>query len=549
MGSFNPIIPWSELERRLSGRPRNKAAQESEESAPIPRIPTERVLLSAPAVDVVPYAELHCHSNFSFLDGASDPEELVVEAVRLGIEALALTDHDGLYGVVRFAEAARGSGLSTIFGAELSLPAGRRITPRAGSIDPEAEHLVVLAKGKTGYAQLSSVIGRAQLAGGAKGRPAFSLEELAAASKGEWFVLTGCRHGAVPAALEREGPAVAAKALRRLVDAFGRDSVLVELSDHGTPLDQARNDALAVLAAQTGLGYVATTNAHYASPSQHRLASTLAAIRGRRSLEEAGGYLPAWGSASLRSGKEQQRRFSRYPGAVERALAIGRACAFDLALVAPGLPPFGDGDGLGEVALLRHLAEAGATHRYGPRGGRNNVAAWRQINYELDVIATLGFSGYFLVVHDIVEFCRRNDIYCQGRGSAANSAVCFALGVTNADAVALGLLFERFLSPERDGPPDIDVDIESGRREEAIQYVYNRYGRGCAAQVANVITYRPRSAVRDMGKALGAAPGQLDAWSKQVDGWGPLSATAALADHEIPDAVMGLAGEVQHFPR
>ena len=165
------------------------------------------------------------------------------------------------------------------------------------------------------------------------------------------------------------------------------------------------------------------------------------------------------------------------------------------------------------------------------------------------MIEQLGFAGYFLIVWDIVEFCRTHDIYCQGRGSAANSAVCYALGITNADAVALGLLFERFLSPERDGPPDIDVDIESGRREEAIQYVYRRYGRGCAAQVANVITYRPRSAVRDMGKALGAAPGQLDAWSKQVDGWGPLSATAALADHEIPDAVMGLAGEVQHFPR
>ncbi len=165
------------------------------------------------------------------------------------------------------------------------------------------------------------------------------------------------------------------------------------------------------------------------------------------------------------------------------------------------------------------------------------------------MIEQLGFAGYFLIVWDIVEFCRTHDIYCQGRGSAANSAVCYALGITNADAVALGLLFERFLSPERDGPPDIDVDIESGRREEVIQYVYGRYGRGCAAQVANVITYRPRSAVRDMGKALGAAPGQLDAWSKQVDGWGPLSATAALADHDIPDAVMGLAGEVQHFPR
>jgi error-prone DNA polymerase len=162
------------------------------------------------------------------------------------------------------------------------------------------------------------------------------------------------------------------------------------------------------------------------------------------------------------------------------------------------------------------------------------------------MIDHLGFAGYFLIGWDIVEFCRRSGIFCQGRGSAANSAVCYALGVTNADAVALKLLFERFLSPERDGPPDIDVDIESDRREEAIQYVYTRYGRDRAAQVANVITYRPRSAVRDMAKAFGFATGQQDAWSKQVDGWGPLSATL---DHDIPEQVMELAYEVQHFPR
>jgi error-prone DNA polymerase len=162
------------------------------------------------------------------------------------------------------------------------------------------------------------------------------------------------------------------------------------------------------------------------------------------------------------------------------------------------------------------------------------------------MIERLGFAGYFLIVWDIVEFCRRSGIFCQGRGSAANSAVCYALGITNADAVGLGLLFERFLSPERDGPPDIDLDIESDRREEAIQYVYDRYGRDRAAQVANVITYRPRSAVRDMGKALGFATGQLDAWSKQVDAWGPLSWTQ---DHDIPQPVMDLARQVQHFPR
>ena len=175
--------------------------------------------------------------------------------------------------------------------------------------------------------------------------------------------------------------------------------------------------------------------------------------------------------------------------------------------------------------------------------------AWAQIDHELDVIEALGFPGYFLIVWDIVQFCQRSDILCQGRGSAANSAVCFALGVTKADAVRLGLLFERFLSPERDGPPDIDLDIESDRREEVIQYVYERYGRQNAAQVANVITYRARSAVRDMAKALGVSTGQQDAWSKQLDPWGGVGRTVADGDHEIPAEVLALAAEVEHFPR
>jgi len=198
------------------------------------------------------------------------------------------------------------------------------------------------------------------------------------------------------------------------------------------------------------------------------------------------------------------------------------------------------------MSWLRALTAQGALRRYGPRHGERVPGAYRQIDHELDMIERLGFAGYFLIVWDIVEFCRRSGIFCQGRGSAANSAVCYALGITCADAVALGLLFERFLSPERDGPPDIDLDIESDRREEAIQYVYGRYGRDRAAQVANVITYRPRSAVRDMGRALGFATGQLDAWSKQVDLWGPLSWTQ---DHDIPVPVMELAAQVQHFPR
>src|SRR3954464_15619823 len=250
--------------------------------------------------------------------------------------------------------------------------------------------------------------------------------------------------------------------------------------------------------------------------------------------------------AHVRSGAGRARRFARYPGVVERAAVLGRECAFDLHLVAPRLPDFPVPPRHDEMSWLRALTYKGALLRYGSRAAERVPGAHRQIDYELDMIDELGFAGYFLIVWDIVEFCNRKDIFCQGRGSAAHSAVCYALGITNADAVELKLLFERFLSPERDGPPDIDVDIESDRREEAIQYVYERYGRERAAQVANVITYRPRSAVRDMGKALGFATGQLDAWSKQVDMWCPLSWTQ---DHDIPDPVMELAAELQHFPR
>ena len=326
--------------------------------------------------------------------------------------------------------------------------------------------------------------------------------------------------------------------------------MVVELWDHGDPLDSARNDALVALADRCAAEIVATNNVHYHHPARRPLATALAAVRARRSLDDIDGWLPAAAAAHLRGGRRTSPAFRPLPrrgGAGRRAgpglrLRPGAGGAQPAAVAHPAGPHRDELAAAPDRGGRACAATAPATRPRHPR-------AWAQIDYELDMIEQLGFAGYFLIVWDIVEFCRTHDIYCQGRGSAANSAVCYALGITNADAVALGLLFERFLSPERDGPPDIDVDIESGRREEVIQYVYRRYGRGCAAQVANVITYRPRSAVRDMGKALGAAPGQLDAWSKQVDGWGPLSATAALADHDIPDAVMALAGEVQHFPR
>jgi error-prone DNA polymerase len=471
------------------------------------------------------YAELHAHSNFSFLDGASHPEALVLEAARLELSALAICDHNGFYGVVRVAQAARSVGLATIFGAELTLGLARR---QSGIVDPEGHHLVVLARNPQGYARLSRVIAEGQLAGGQKGRPRFALEDLASAHGGQWLVLTGCRKGAVPVALATQGPLAAGRALDQLVEIFGRDNVAVELWRHDDPIDSARNDALARLAVTRSTALVATANAHYATPAGHRLAAALAAVRARRALDDMDGWLPAGPGAHLRSAREQARRFARWPGAVEQAGEIGGDLAFDLRLVAPGLPPFPVPAGYDEMQYLRFLVDKGGAVRYGPRAAERVPDAWRQIDHELSVIEQLGFAGYFLVVWDIVRFCREHHILCQGRGSAANSAVCFALGVTNADAVKLGLLFERFLSPERDGPPDIDVDIESGRREEVIQYVYERHGRLHAAQVANVITYGSRSAIRDAAKALGHAPGPLE---------------------EMPEEVRSLAGQMEDFPR
>ena len=517
------------------------------------------------------YAELHCHTNFSFLDGASHPEELAEEAHRLGLTGLAVTDHDGLYGVVRFAEAARPIGLPTVFGAELTLGVasgddrngGHTADPvsanrkggNAGFADTHGEHVLILAEGPSGYAALARTISEAQMRG-EKGAPQLSFEQLAAAAaqaRGSWFTTTGCRKGIVPAALMRDGPAAAQHALEQLVAAFGRDRVLVELWDHGDPLDRPRNDALAHLAMRTDTEVIATNNVHYATPDRRQLATALAAIRSRRSLDELDGWLPATPFAHLRSAAEQRSRFARYPGAVERTVDIAAACAFDLKVAVPNLPDYPVPDGHTDMSWLRELTRRGASVYY-PRTHEHYEQAMRQIDYELTVIEQLGFPGYFLLLHDIVDFCRTHDIYCQGRGSAANSAVCYALGVTKADAVTLGLLFERFLSTERDGPPDIDLDIEHQRREEVIQYVYESYGRDRAAQVANVITYRPRSALREMAKVAGLSPGHADALTRWIDRW--RSRDGAFDDFRqsddappVPELVLELADAVQDFPR
>ena len=507
---------WAEMARVLNGELRPPDGSDA------PAWSRKRTRSTVPLAErprsAVPYAELHAHSAFSFLDGASTPEELVAEAARLGLRAIALTDHDGLYGVVRFAEAARELDMRTVFGAELSLG---------------ETHLLVLARGPEGYRRLSRQLAAAHLAGGEKGKPRYDYDALTEAADGHWHILTGCRKGHVRQALSADGPDAAAAALVDLVDRFGANRVSIELTHHGDPLDDERNAALAGLATRFGVGVVATTAAHFAEPSRGRLAMAMAAVRARQSLDDAAGWLTPRGGAHLRSGDEMARIFAQFPEIVTAAADLGEECSFELALIAPKLPPFETPEDHTEDSWLRELVMVGAADRYGPR--QSAPMAYAQIERELEVISALNFPGYFLVVHDITQFCRRSNILCQGRGSAANSAVCYALGVTAVDPVANGLLFERFLSPARDGPPDIDIDIESDLREQVIQYVYTRYGRDYAAQVANVITYRRRSAIRDMARALGFSQGQQDAWSKQAE--------------DIPESVVDLANQIQDLPR
>ena len=408
MGWSNPDVPWSELEAALSGR----AGQGDETGASLPNGPHSSVprsrppgmsLSGGPEADGgdspawsrkrepyraagppaptsgprVPYAELHCHSNFSFLDGASHPEELVEQAARLGLDALALTDHDGMYGVVRFAEAAAELGVRTVFGAELSLGL---TAPQNGVADPEGSHLLLLARDPDGYRGLCRTISTAQLAGKEKGRPVYDLEEVVADTAGHVLVLTGCRKGAVRQALGRGGRAAAAVALRGLAERFGPENVAVELSYAALPTDVEVNDALAGLAADTGLPTVATTAAHYATSERFPLATALAAVRARRSLDEADGWLPPAGTAHLRPGAEMAARFdARHPGAVARAARLGAECAFTIDLVAPDLPPFETPPGHhgGEVAARAHPPRSPAALRQlrrVPRSGRHRGA-------------------------------------------------------------------------------------------------------------------------------------------------------------------------------
>jgi len=505
--------------------------------------------------DIVPlmarYAELHCHTNFSFLDGASHPEDLVERALELGYEALAVTDHHGFYGVSRFWQAAMAKGLPAVYGVEIGLeaiPAGpsdpvgraedwderrharakgaqgrlrRGRSVRAHGVKPtdlpETDHLVLLAGSPEGYRALSHLVTRAQLRG-EKDHPAYNWDDLAtAAANHDVHALTGCHAGAVPKAASRNDLGVAMREASRLRELFG-PRLHIELWHHAMPEDDPRNDLLWDVALRLSLSTVATNQVHYHDRRDACLSEVLAAIGGRRTLAEADGFRPASDERYLKPPAEMERRFARYPGVVARAAELGRRLVFDLGLVAPRLPDFPmPGHFQDEMDYLRHLTWEGAREVYPGSDDGIDPEARRRLSHELGIIERLGFPGYFLVVKDLVDYARSQNIYCQIRGSGADSAVCRCIGLTRVDPIRLHLPFERFLSEERGRPPDIDVDFEADRREEVIQYCYRRYGRERAAMVANVITYRARSVLRDVAKTFGFTPAQVDGLSKFVD--------------------------------
>ena len=466
------------------------------------------------------YVELHCHSVFSLLDGASEPEELVARAVALGMPALALTDHDDLGGAVRFSQAARELGLAGILGAELTVVAGGDRT-----------HLVVLAESREGYGNLSTLITRARM-DTTRGDPAITLDTLARHTRG-LFALSGCPAGWVPRRLAAGDPEGAAEAVATLLDLFdGR--LAIECWDHRLPEEQALVRQLIPLARSFGIPWVVTNDVHYAMPRGRLVHDVLTAIRHRRQLDEMGTRLRPNGEWYLRSAAQMRRRWQLDDTGLRNTLGIAERCAFRLEDLRPSLPDFHLPPGVTPDAYLAQLVMQGAMERLRPeaRGQRPEKTPIpdspfpipdlppryrQQIDHELALIRKLGLAGYFLIVWDIVRFARRAGVLCQGRGSAANSVVCYCLGITAIDPVKMDLLFERFLSEERKEAPDIDIDFAHRDREEVLQYVYQRYGREHAAMVCEHITFRGRSAVRDAARVLGFSVEQANVLSTLAD--------------------------------
>ncbi|MCM2271505.1 MAG: error-prone DNA polymerase, partial [candidate division Zixibacteria bacterium] len=482
------------------------------------------------------YVELHCHSNFSFLDGASDPDQLVEQAWYLGYQALALTDHSGLYGTVQFHQAARERNIIPIVGAEITTENGH--------------HLTLLVRDATGYGNLSEMISLAQLAG-KKGEARVTLDNLAAHAAG-LIALSGCDRGEIPSLLLTGDHRQAETAAGQFCDLFGRENFYIELQHHNLPMQERMCGEMDQFGRKLGLPVVATNNVHYANPDGRRLADVLTCIRHHTSLDSAGALLYPNAERYLKSAEQMTYRFRHYRDAIENTLAIADRCRFSMENLQTSLPDFEVPDGEHPNSYLRKLVNQGARRRY----GELSEPVVNQLEHELRIIEKLDLAGYFLIVWDIARFCVEQQILCQGRGSAANSTVCYCLGITAVDPIKLKLLFERFLSENRKEAPDIDIDIANNRREEVIQYVYTKYDRRHAAMVCEVITYRGRSAVRDVGKALGFSLEEVDKLAKLLDHYtdqSELEERAAEAHLNLQNKrvqlLMDLTRKIKRFPR
>ena len=456
------------------------------------------------------YVELHARSAFSFLRGASLPSSLAEQAAQLGLSALALTDRDGVYGIPRFHSAASRLGLRPITGVELTMV--------DGSVLP------VLVRSRRGYRNVCQLLTRAHLRG-TKGNAAVGWDELAEFSEG-LVALTGDEEGPVRRALSNGGPANALEVLKSLERCFGADNVFVELQRHLGRDEPLLHKRLIALAEEMRMAPLATGGVLYAKGEGREVLDVFTCMRHHTRLDVAGRLLSSNGERHLRPPSQMQRLFAHCPEAVSNTVYLAERLDFTLNDLGYSFPEYSVPDGETMDSFLRAMTLDGARKRYTQLSQR--VSA--QLERELGLIAQLGFSGYFLIVWDLVNFCKSRDILVQGRGSAANSVVCYCLGITACDPIACDLLFERFLSEGRTSWPDIDLDLPSGsRREAVIQEVYRRYGEHGAAMTANVITFRGRSAMREIGKALHFSPALMGRFSA-LFGSGDFSNTLAVRE-------------------
>ncbi len=474
------------------------------------------------------YAALWAKSNFSFLEGASHPEELVGTCARLGIPTIALTDRDGVYGVVEAHAAAQSTGVQLILGSEITVTDGTT--------------LMLLAQDREGYANLCRLITRGRLRCD-KGSSEVSWEEVCEHAQG-LLALWGGRRSLLT------GQADPFFVAHHLHEAFG-DRLYALVARHRLAHEVGDEEILRQRAKRFDIPMVAANEVLYHAANRKDLQDVLTVLREGITLAEAGVLTTGNAEHHLHSTVSFQDLFSDDPAAVERTLEVAERCTFSLDQIRYRYPAEEIPNGETSSSWLRRLTFEGARGRY---GGEVPEEVAKQLDKELDLIEDLDYGGYFLTMWEIVQFCQRHDILCQGRGSAANSAVCYCLGITAVDPIHMGLLFERFLSRERAEPPDIDLDIEHNRREEAIQFVYAKYGREHAAMVANVVRYRTRSAVRDVGKALGVPATELDRLAKVLPYYGGFDSNSfRQAGFDPSDTIYGhllrLSQEIQDFPR